>query len=144
MRMFPGRHFLQVVTPAGYRSPAAETSVGRAILARESDEQVRARYAGGYRAASPNAPQTLDALLQKLQQVRRQGWSLARNETLNSISSLATALVNKHGSETVGLCLSFPSQGEEQPFVPEVLAELTAVSRQLAEKYGDDYWQQIK
>jgi hypothetical protein len=24
------------------------------------------------------------------------------------------------------------------------LAELTAVSRQLAEKYGDDYWQQIK
>ena len=40
MRMFPGRHFLQVVTPAGYRSPAAETSVGRAILARESDEQV--------------------------------------------------------------------------------------------------------
>ncbi|AIA50122.1 IclR family transcriptional regulator [Serratia sp. FS14] len=144
MRMFPSRHFLQVVTPAGYRSPAAETSVGRAILARESDEQVRARYAGGYRAASPNAPQTLDALLQKLQQVRRQGWSLARNETLNSISSLATALVNKHGSETVGLCLSFPSQGEEQPFVPEVLAELTAVSRQLAEKYGDDYWQQIK
>ncbi|MDU7468779.1 MAG: IclR family transcriptional regulator C-terminal domain-containing protein, partial [Serratia marcescens] len=84
-----------------------------------------------------------DALLQKLQQVRRQGWSLARNETLNGISSLATALVNKHGSETVGLCLSFPSQGEEQPFVPEILAELTAVSRQLAEKYGDDYWQQI-
>jgi IclR family transcriptional regulator, KDG regulon repressor len=35
MRMFPGRHFLQVVTPAGSRSPAAETSVGRAILARD-------------------------------------------------------------------------------------------------------------
>ncbi|CAI1197191.1 IclR family transcriptional regulator [Serratia quinivorans] len=144
MRMFPGRHFLQVVTPAGSRSPVAETSVGRAILARDSDEQVIARFAAGYRAASPNAPQTLEALLTKLAQVRQQGWSLARNETLQGISSLATSVTNKHRNETVGLCLSFPTQAEEQPFSPAVLEALMTVSRQLAEKLGDDYWQQIK
>lgn len=144
MRMFPGRHFLQVVTPAGSRSPAAETSVGRAILARASDEQAIARYATGYRVASPNAPQSPDALLSKLAQIRRQGWSLARNETLQGISSLATAVINKHRNETVGLCLSFATQADEQPFSPAVLAALMTVSRQLAEKFGDDYWQQIK
>ncbi|EFE98211.1 IclR family transcriptional regulator [Serratia odorifera] len=143
MRVFPGRHFLQVVTPVGSRSPAAETSVGRALLAREDDAQVAERFAAGYRVASPNAPQTLAALLQKLAQIRQQGWSLARNETLQGISSLATTVTNKHRSETVGLCLSFPTQSVEQPFAAEVLLELMTVSRQLAEKLGDDYWRQI-
>lgn len=144
MRTLPGRHFLQVVTPVGTSSPAAETSVGRAMLARESDEQVRERFDAGYHVASINAPQTLEELLQKLAIIRQQGWSLARNETLPGISSLATSVINKHRSETVGLCLSFPSQTEEQPYSPQVLEALMAVSRQLAAKLGDEYWQQIK
>ncbi len=143
MRTFPGRHFLQVVTPVGVCSPAAETSVGRAMLARESDEQVCERFAAGYQATAANSPQTLDALLQKLAQVRQQGWSLARNETLPGISSLATSVTNKHRNETVGLCLSFPSQSEEQPYLPQVLEALLAVSRQLAVRLGDEYWQQV-
>lgn len=144
MRTLPGRHFLQVVTPVGTSSPAAETSVGRAMLARESDEQVCERFAAGYHVASINAPQTLEALLRKLAIIRQRGWSLARNETLPGISSLATSVINKHRSETVGLCLSFPSQSEEQPYSPQVLEALMAVSRQLAAKLGDEYWQQIK
>jgi IclR family transcriptional regulator, KDG regulon repressor len=44
----------------------------------------------------------------------------------------------------VGLCLSFATQADEQPFSPAVLEALMTVSRQLAEKFGDDYWQQIK
>lgn len=143
MRTFPGRHFLQVVTPVGVCSPAAATSVGRAMLARESDEQVCERFAAGYQATTANSPQTLDVLLQKLAQVRRQGWSLARNEMLPGISSLATSVANKHRNETVGLCLSFPSQTEDQPYSPQVLEALMAVSRQLAVKLGDEYWQQI-
>lgn len=143
MRTLPGRHFLQVVTPVGTSSPAAETSVGRALLARESDEQVRERFASGYHVHSANSPQTLEALLQKLAQIRQRGWSLARNETLPGISSLATSVMNKHRSETVGLCLSFPSQTEEQPYPPQVLEALIAVSQRLAEKLGDEYWQQI-
>ncbi|MFC0226745.1 IclR family transcriptional regulator [Serratia aquatilis] len=144
MRTFPGRHFLQVVTPVGASSAAAETSVGRAIMARESDQQVCARFADGYCVRAENSPQTLEELLQKLTQIRQQGWSLARNETLPGISSLATSVTNKHRSETVGLCLSFPSQAEEQPYSPQVLEALMAVSRQLAQKLGDDYWQQIQ
>jgi IclR family KDG regulon transcriptional repressor len=144
MRTLPGRHFLQVVTPVGTCSPAAETSVGRAMLARESDDRVRERFAAGYHAGSANSPQTLEALLQQLAKIRLQGWSLARNETLPGISSLATSVTNKHRSETVGLCLSFPSQTEEQPYSPQVLEALMAVSRQLAEKLGDEYWRQIK
>ncbi|WAS99987.1 IclR family transcriptional regulator [Rouxiella chamberiensis] len=141
MRMFPGRTYLQVVTPAGSLLPAAETAIGRAILARHTDQQVVERYREGYRVNSPNSPQTLDALLHILADIRRVGWSFANNETLQGISTLATCIANKHRNETVGLCLSFPSPHEGDALPAGIREGLVAVTRQLAEKLGDDYWQ---
>ena len=137
MRMFQGRMFIQVVTPPGSRLPAAETSVGRAILARYSDDFVRKLYAGAWQVSSPNSPQTLEQLLAELARIREQGYALARNETLQGISSLATTITNKHRGETVALCLSFPSQNQEPPYSSATLDALQMVTRQLAGKYGD-------
>lgn len=140
MRMFPGRTYLQVVTPAGSLLPAHETAIGRAILSRYSDEEVRQRFSGHYEAHSVNAPKSLGVLLSRLAEVRLTGVSFANNETLLGISTLATSIFNKHRNELVGLCLSFPSpaQGKE---IPEGIREgLIAVTRQLAEKLGDEYW----
>ncbi|MDH2894991.1 IclR family transcriptional regulator [Rahnella variigena] len=140
MRMFPGRTYLQVVTPAGSLLPSHETAIGRAILSRYSDEEVRQRFSGHYEAHSVNAPKSLDVLLSRLAEVRLTGVSFANNETLLGISTLATSIFNKHRNELVGLCLSFPSpaQGKE---LPEGIREgLIAVTRQLAEKLGDEYW----
>lgn len=109
MRMFPGRTYLQVVTPAGSLLPAHETAIGRAILSRYSDEEVRERFSGNYEAHSVNAPKSLDVLLSRLAEVRLSGVSFANNETLLGISTLATSIFNKHRNELVGLCLSFPS-----------------------------------
>lgn len=140
MRMFPGRTYLQVVTPAGSLLPAHETAIGRAILARNSDDEVMQRFHGEYQVNSVNAPASMALLLARLAEVRNTGVSFANNETLLGISSLATSIFNKHRNETVGLCLSFPSpaQGKE---IPQGIKEgLIAVTRQLAEKLGDEYW----
>ncbi|EIC84437.1 IclR family transcriptional regulator [Serratia sp. M24T3] len=141
MRMFPGRTYLQVVTPAGSLLPAAETAIGRAILARETDQQIIGRYQAGYRVNSPNSPQTLDELLTWLAEVRETGWSSANNETLQGISTLATSIANKHRSETVGLCLSFPSPYEGDAVPAGIREGIMTVTRQIAEKLGDEYWQ---
>ncbi|ANI29496.1 IclR family transcriptional regulator [Yersinia entomophaga] len=139
LRMFQGQQFLPVVTPVGTRSPAAETSVGRAILARQSDDEVREHF-GSYKPRSANAPQNLAALLDKLATARQVGWTFARNETLQGVSSIATNISNKHRSETIGLCLSFPSS-DEPPFYPsEYVEALISTTRLLAEKLNDDYW----
>jgi len=140
MRMFPGRTYLQVVTPAGSLLPAHETAIGRAILARYTDDEVLERFNGKYQVSSANAPASMDGLLARLAEVRRTGLSFANNETLLGISSLACSIFNKHRNETVGLCLSFPSpaQGKE---IPQGIKEgLIAVTRQIAEKLGDEYW----
>jgi IclR family transcriptional regulator, KDG regulon repressor len=131
---------LQVVTPAGSLLPAHETAIGRAILSRYTDEEVRQRFRGKYHAHSVIAPESLNILLSRLAEVRLTGVSFANNETLLGISTLATSIFNKHRNEIMGLCLSFPSpaQGKE---IPEGIREgLIAVTRQLAEKLGDEYW----
>jgi IclR family KDG regulon transcriptional repressor len=141
MRMFPGRTYLQVVTPAGSLLPAHETAIGRAILARFSDEEVVQRFNGEYQVNSVNSPANMDLLLTRLAEVRQTGLSFANNETLQGISSLATSIFNKHRNETVGLCLSFPSP-EQGKNIPKGIKEgLIAVTRQVAEKLGDEYWQ---
>ena len=137
MRMFQGRMFIQVVTPPGSRLPAAETSVGRAILSRYSDDYVRKLYAGSWQVNSPNSPQTLDELLTELASIRQQGWALARNETLQGISAVSTTITNKHRGETVALCLSFPSEHHASPYSSSALDALQIVTRELAGKYGD-------
>lgn len=141
MRMFPGRTYLQVVTPAGSLLPAHETAIGRAILARFSDEDVILRFNGEYQVNSVNSPANMDLLLARLAEVRQTGLSFANNETLQGISSLATSIFNKHRNEMAGLCLSFPSP-EQGKNIPEGIKEgLIAVTRQIAEKLGDEYWQ---
>lgn len=137
MRMFQGRMYVQAVTPPGSRFPAAETSVGRAILSRYSDDYVRNLYAGAWRVSSPNSPQTIQQLLAELDRIRECGWALARNEALPGISAIATTLSNKHRGETVALSLSFPTQSQDQLFSPIALDALQMVTRQLAGKYGD-------
>jgi len=140
MRMFPGRTYLQVVTPAGSLLPAHETAIGRAILARYTDDDVLARYSGHYQVHSANSPASREVLLSRLAEVRLNGVSFANNETLLGISTLATSIFNKHRNETVGLCLSFPSPAQGKD-IPEGIKEgLIAVTRQIAEKLGDEYW----
>lgn len=141
MRMFPGRTYLQVVTPAGSLLPAHETAIGRAILARYTDEDVILRFGTDYRVKSLNSPQTLGALLARLAPIRESGVSHACNETLQGISTLATSITNKHRNELLGLCLSFPSPQEGQDIPAGIKEGLLAVTQQLAEKLGDEYWQ---
>lgn len=137
MRLFQGRMFIQLVTPPGSRMPAAQTSVGRALLARHSDDFVRKLYQDDWQAGSPNSPQTIEQLLAELDRIRQRGWSLARNETLQGLSSLSTTVTNKHLGETVALCLSFPSLTSEQLYLPATLDALQNVTHKLAGQYDD-------
>ena len=140
MRMFPGRTYLQVMTPAGSLLPAHETAIGRAILARYSDEEVRERYKGIYHVNSANSPKSIDLLLVRLAEIRQTGLSFAKNETLQGISSLATSIFNKHRNEIVGLGLSFSSPSEGKGIPDGIKDGLIAVTRKIAEKLGDDDW----
>ena len=107
LRSHLGTRALQVVTPLGMRMPAAETAIGRALLAQLSGGDLRRLYADWKQPASPNSPVSLDELLAKLQRVRELGYAESCDEAVPSVGSTAVAVVERSGSDMIGVCVSY-------------------------------------
>src|SRR5690606_30853977 len=107
LRSHRGTHALQVVTPLGMRMPAAETAIGRAMLAQLPDADVRRLYADWRAPRSPNSPASLEALVEKLGEVRRQGYAVSLDEAVPEVGSTAVAVVERGGQGMLGVCVSY-------------------------------------
>jgi len=121
----------------GHRLPAAQTAVGRVLLAGYSEREVIERLVPGAAAHAAFSHHGLSHLLQLLAVVRRQGWSYGRNETRPDQSALATSLIHPSQQQSVGLCLTFPSLDHNDDFPHQLLFQLKSMTRMLAEKMGD-------
>ena len=93
LRMLPGRDALRVVTPLGSRAAAFATANGRALLARLSDDKVRALHPKRLRPPSPNAPRThAPSCSNGWRRLRRVGWCEAIDEAIPGVHSVAVAV----------------------------------------------------
>lgn len=91
----------------GSRLPAFCTSLGRMLLAGLGDDEVRARLEAAPRTALTRHTVTeLDALVARVQQVRRQGWCLINQELEEGLISLAAPLYGPQGRMIAALNLS--------------------------------------
>ncbi len=140
LRMLPGRDALRVVTPLGSRAAAFATANGRALLARLSDEKVRALHPKRLRPPSPNAPRGMNELLERLAQMRRVGWCEAIDEAIPGVHSVAVAVQSAAAQETLAFCLSFPDSNISEIALRRMVRMLTAAARRIAEKVGDRFW----
>lgn len=107
LRSHRGTHALQVVTPLGMRMPAAETAIGRALLAQLSTADIRRLYADWQKPRSPNSPASLDELLDELGRVRVRGYAVSLDEAVPSVGSTAVAVVERGSSDMIGVCVSY-------------------------------------
>ena len=138
LRMFHGGQFTQVMTPPGSRIPAASSSGGRMLLAQLNDDEVRERYSNEWHPGTPSSPQSCDDLCLRLAEVRKSGFSLACNETVFGISSLAVSISNQQFGDSMALCLSFLSQPEPPGYPQALLEALQTTAADLMAKYGAD------
>ncbi len=122
----PGRHALRVVTSIGDRIPAFASSTGRALLARLSDEEVRALYRAGFKPPSQTAPQDMDELLSRLAIVRRAGFAESHDEAVHGVRAISVAVGDPATGDEVALCISFPAATVEP-------AERLAIIRSLGQ-----------
>ena len=140
LRMRPGSKPLRVVTSPGDRLPASFCSTGRAMLARLDDASVRARYPAPLEPPSPNAPQTLDELLSALAVVRDKGWSMATDESLPGVESIAVCVEDAEGGEQVALCISYSAAMISANEKTRIVALLMRAGRELGLKFDDAFW----
>lgn len=94
---------LRVVPHIGLNLPLYSTSGGRALLALESDEDVRLMVGEAYRELTDKTVKTLPELLSLIAEVRRSGISYDRGETLEDVSTMAVALDTLFGRFSVSL-----------------------------------------
>jgi DNA-binding IclR family transcriptional regulator len=142
LRVQNGAHPLRVLTQPGHRLPAFATSTGRALLARLSDDAVRARYAQGIGAvASQRAPRSVDALLEELRRVREQGWAMAVDEALQGVGSISSSVREPETGDAYAFCLSFPAALAGRSLIDTLTARLVGEARSIGRAAGDSFWE---
>jgi DNA-binding IclR family transcriptional regulator len=140
LRLVGGSNPLQVVTPPGVRAPAFATSNGRAMLARLSDADLRSRLPKPLPAVSPSAPQNLAALMARIVEIRRTGYSESSNESLPGVGSLGFALTRRDSNETIGVAVSYPSHVTSAAARARLWQILRAMAVELGRLFDDPVW----
>lgn len=133
----PGSNPLRVVSNIGRRVRADASATGRALLARLDDAAVRALYPRGLAPSAPEAPQTIEELLARLREARREGFAISHEETTRGVTGLATAVCDPSTGEEVSLCIVCPTGTTERAEHLAIAGELKRRAAAIAALTGD-------
>lgn len=144
LRIVTGSNPLRVVNPPGQRTPAIITSNGRAMLARLSDAEIRARVPMDYPKVPPNSPHSFEQLMARLNDIRRTGMSEAINESIEGVGSQGFALASGETGELIGIAISYSIQATTEIERAIVRRELSAMADKLRRISGDPLGQPVE
>lgn len=137
LRIVPGSNPLRVVNPPGQRTAAIITSNGRAMLARLSDEDIRARVPRDYPKVPRNSPQDFEQLIMRLNQIRSTGISEAADEAIDGVGSQGFALASGETGELIGIAISYSVQATTEIERANLRREIAATADKLRRITGD-------
>ncbi len=123
----------------GSTVPAAFSSIGKTILAYLSEEELAQRISeDSFRGIwGPRAVRTLDALSVQLEEARRDGYLVQRDEAIPGLSSIAAPIRQAGGAVPAAINVAVPS-GEytSEQLVDRCLGPLLAASREITRRMG--------
>lgn len=136
---FVGRHVgrapLAMTASVGDCYPAANTSVGQALLAELTDAEVRELYTGAdsFTPWTGKSVTSVTALLKKLRATRQRGYSLDEGETHPDVLGIGVAVhcEASHG-QTLAVCVSLRPIDTPSERVEQAVSELFALRDTLA------------
>jgi IclR family transcriptional regulator, pca regulon regulatory protein len=131
------KRIMSVSVAVGTRDPAFATSLGRALLAGQTDASLTAML------EEIQLPRITDvtivdplALLAELQQIRRQGWALVDQELEEGLRALAVPLHGEHGDVIASVNVAvhasrWPIERIHGELLPRLLELAAAIERDL-------------
>lgn len=134
----PTHKIMRNTLGVGSRLPAYCTSMGRVLLADlPNDELVKRLAASDLRPLTRHTVTGLDALLAKIQQVRKQGWCLVNQELEEGLISLAAPITDRAGRTIAAINISGQAnrtnaKAMQESMLPQLLASAQAISRMLS------------
>jgi len=134
----PTHKIMSISLGVGSRLPAYCTSLGRVLLAGLPDEGVRERLRASKREALTRHTVTeVPALMAKVAQARKQGWSLVNQELEEGLISLAAPLINRSGRTVAALNISGQANRTSAKVMQEtMLPHLLEAARRISAVLG--------
>jgi len=131
----PTRRIMTVIINVGTRFPAYAASMGRVLLAGQSDD-----WLDGYLTSAklaPLTPRTITdpaRLRAELMRVRQQGWALVDEELEEGLRSIASPIHGLDGKVVAAINVSAPArQGEAERLIQDMLPHLLQTARSIEE-----------
>ena len=134
----PTHKIMRTTLGVGSRLPAYCTSLGRVLLADlPAQEQVKRLEGSDLRVFTRNTVTDIDALLTKIQLVRKQGWCLVNQELEEGLISLAAPITNRAGRTVAALNISGQAnrtnaKTAQDRLLPALLQSARAISQMLS------------
>ncbi len=107
---------IQPGTRVGMRLPAVTTAMGRAMIAQECPTYARfaARFGKALVTPTANAPRTLEEAWAKIEQAKRDGFGVDREENVLGLTAVGVAVLNgDRAAGAVSLVMLAAENGEE-------------------------------
>jgi len=135
IRVRHGSYPLKLVQEIGVPMPAYPTSVGRALLARKSDEEILDLVAAG----GPHAPSKTE-VLDAIAEVRETGVSLTANTIIPGIAALGVAVHDARHAETLGFSISYPVVATDEALRTRMLQSIREEACAIGLRIEDKFW----
>jgi IclR family transcriptional regulator, acetate operon repressor len=139
LRARQGSYPVQVVLGQGQRIPAFVTAMGRMLLARLEDDDVRRLYPAELFYKRTMIRMHIDQLLADLHHLRNRQWVEALETTFAGIGAIAVAVEGGPGEQTIGFGLSFPVHAVNETQHQAIVERLLEAASRIESHLGDPF-----
>ena len=131
------RYNLGMYSRVGRRAPLHCTAIGKVLMAWEHpDRRDRVLAGAEFKRFRDKTIVERGAFLDELERVKAQGFGEDREEFDDHIRCLGIPIFDRLGQPIAGLSVSFPTFRYDEAKAPEVVAMLTAASRDISARLG--------
>lgn len=116
---------IQLISSVGKSLPAHATALGKCLLTRYSDSEIRQLYSDGLEKLTENTITDIDQLIENINIVRKNGFAVEDGESSSSITCIAFPLISK-GHIAASISISIPkyrATDEKKLFIKETLSK---------------------
>ncbi len=131
--------FSRVEFRAGMRMPAAFTATGKAFLSHMSDFDVRKLLADGLPPPrTPKSVRNIEALLQELNEVRKNGYSCDNEQVAEGIVCFGASVLDSRNRPIAGVAVSLPAESIPDVQRERVISNVQRIATRLSHRMGAD------
>ena len=126
-----------VMSKIGQRNPVYCTSLGKSLLAFQSEEeQARIMAEIEFRPLTPHTITSRKEFLKEMKQIRLQGYALDRREIEEDVECIAAPIRNHIGNPVAAISISGPQKKIQTPREKEYVGWVTEAAERISSRLG--------